>query len=51
MEGFQAKENTFVERKAKELSPFQIRYEIREADRLTLQRQLRHGVKRICQIL
>ena len=31
MEGFQAKENTFVERKAKE-SPFEIRQEVREPD-------------------
>jgi len=31
MEGFQAKENTLVERKAKE-SPFEIRQEIREPD-------------------
>ena len=31
MEGFHAKENTFVERKAKE-SPFEIRQETREAD-------------------
>ena len=31
MEGFQVKENTFVERKAKE-SPFEIRQKIREPD-------------------
>ena len=31
MEGFQAKENTFIERTTKE-SPFGIRQEIREAD-------------------
>ena len=31
MEGFQVKENTFVEQKAKE-SPFEIRQETRKAD-------------------